>query len=577
MNYNQRIRTRLVYVAILAVSLLLTISLYTTQIVKGQSYLAKASKQYIRPTTSSFDRGTIFFSAKDGTKLAAAAVGSGYLIYMNPSQVVNPVETYDALTQYIKLDKTDFVAKASKSGDLYDELAHKVDEQIALSVKSLALAGIGVIKETWRTYPGGNIAAHELGIIGENSSSGTVVGRYGLESSYQDILARTGTGSSLNVFAQLFSGVKDAVFGGNADSGDTVTTIEPTVQAYLEKILVQTDERWKPTEVGGIVMDPNTGEVVAMGSLPSFDPNDTSLVKDVKVFSNPLVEHVYEMGSIMKPLTMAIALDTGVETPTSTYDDTGTLTLNTKKISNYDGMARGVIPMQEILSQSLNVGAATIAMNVEHKLGAGTMFKYFDSFGLGQKSGIDQPNEATGIISNLKTGRDIEIATGAYGQGIAVSPVEMVRALAVLANGGYLITPHLVKEISRNGSTIKQFGIVKSDSVLKKQTVDLVTNMLVKVVDEKIALAHPDIHLKNYSVAAKTGTAQIADHANGGYYSDRYLHSFFGYFPAHKPKFIVFFYQIYPKGAQYASDTLTDPFSEMTKFLVDYYDVTPDR
>ena len=577
MNYNQRIRARLVYIGILAAAAVLIVSLYTTQVVKGPSYLAKADKQYIRPNVSLFDRGTIFFSSKDGTKAAAAAVGSGYLIYMNPTQITSPAQTYDALSQYVKLDKADFLAKAVKKGDMYEELVHKVPEDTAGTVKVLTLSGVYVVKETWRTYPGGSIAAHEIGLIGENSTSGSVVGRYGLESSYQDVLGRTGVGSSVNVFAQLFSGVKDAMFGGSADSGDIVTTIDPTTQKYLEQILEKTSEKWKPDEIGGIVMDPKTGEIIAMGSLPSFDPNDTSSVKDAKVFSNPLVEHVYEMGSIMKPLTMAMALDTGVETPTSTYDDTGTLTLNTKKISNYDGRARGVIPMQEILSQSLNVGAATIAMNVEHKLGAGTMFKYFNSYGLGQKSGIDEPNEATGIISNLKTGRDIEIATGAYGQGIAVSPVEMVRALSVLANGGHLVTPHMVKEIDHDDGTVKKIDAVKSGPVLKKQSVDEVTAMLVKVVDSVIAKAHPDIHFENYSVAAKTGTAQIADHVNGGYYPDRYLHSFFGFFPAYDPKYIVFFYQIYPKGALYASDTLTDPFSEMTKFLIDYYDVTPDR
>ncbi len=577
MNYNQRIRARLVYAVILVISIILIISLYTTQIVKGSSYLAKANKQYIRPTTSLFDRGTIFFSTKDSTRAAAAAVGSGYLVFMNPSQITNPSQTYEAISQYIDVEKNDFIARATRKGDLYEELAHRIPEQTASTIKALTLTGIGVMKESWRTYPGGSIVAHELGIIGENSTSGTIVGRYGLESYYQDVLARSGVGSSVNVFAQLFSGVKDIVFGGSSVSGDIVTTIEPTTQKYFEKILSQTSDKWKPEEIGGIVMDPKSGEIIAMSSFPSFDPNDTSSVKDAKVFSNPLVEHVYEMGSIMKPLTMAMALDTGVETASSTYNDTGTLTLNTKKISNYDGKARGVISMQEILSQSLNVGAATIAMNVEHKLGTGTMFKYFDSFGLGQKSGIDQPNEATGIISNLKTGRDIEIATAAYGQGIAVSPVEMIRALAVLANGGFVVTPHLVKGIDRSDGTVETIEPTKTGPVLKQRTIDEVTSMLVKVVDEKIAIAHPDIHFENFSVAAKTGTAQIADHANGGYYSDRYLHSFFGYFPAHNPKFIVFFYQIYPKGAQYASDTLTAPFSEMTKFLIDYYDITPDR
>ena len=410
MNSSQRTRVRIVYTFILMAAGVLTVSLYTTQIVKGQSYAAKADKQYIKPSVSQFDRGTIFFQSKDGTKAAAAAVESGYLIYMNPSQITNPTQTFDVLSQYIKLDKTDFITRASRRGDLYEELLHKVDAETATAVKTLALTGVGVTDETWRTYPGGSTAAHELGLIGESASSGSVQGRYGLESTYQTTLARIGVGSTVNVFAQIFSGVKDAVFGGPSNSGDIVTTIEPTAEKYLEKELASTSEKWHPDEIGGIVMDPNNGEIIAMASLPSFDPNDTSNVKDAKVFSNSLVEHVYEMGSIMKPLTMAMAMDSGVETPTSTYDDTGTLTLNGKKISNYDGRARGVIPMQQILSQSLNVGAATIAMNVEHALGSGTMFKYFTSYGLGEKTGIDQPNEATGIISNLKTGRDIEIA-----------------------------------------------------------------------------------------------------------------------------------------------------------------------
>ena len=577
MNSNQRIRARLAYIVILIAAGVLLTSLYMTQVVKGKAYAAKADKQYVKPSATLFDRGTIYFSAKDGTKAAAAAVQSGYLVYMNPSLIRDAVQTYDALSQYLELEKADFISRASKKADLYEELLNRVGEDTANIVKGLSLTGIGVVKETWRSYPGGTIAAHELGLIGENSKSGSVEGRYGLESTYQSTLARTGVGSSVNVFAQLFSGVKDAVLGGSPNAGDVVTTIEPTVQKYLEKILSQTSSKWSPDEIGGIIMDPKTGEIVAMASLPTFDPNDTSTVKLVSTFSNPLVEHVYEMGSIMKPLTMAMALDSGVEKTDSTYNDTGTLTLNTMKISNYDGKARGVIPMQQILSQSLNVGAATIAMNVEHALGSGTVFKYFTSYGLGQKTGIDQPNEATGIISNLKSGRDIEIATAAYGQGIAVSPVEMARSLSILANGGYLVSPHLVKEVDLADGTVKKIEPAKLGPVLKKQSVDDVTSMLIKVVDEKIAVAHPDIYFKNYSVAAKTGTAQIADHANGGYYPNKYLHSFFGYFPAYNPKFLVFIYQVYPKGAQYASDTLTAPFSEITKFLIDYYNISPDR
>ena len=573
MNSNQRIRSRLIFILILLGAGSLAASLYWTEIVRGASYAAKAEQQYAKPANSLFDRGSILFSSKDGTTAAAATVGSGFLVFMNPGAITDAKQTYDALSQYLKLDKASFMSKAGRADDHYEVVAEQVDSSTAQSIKDLALAGVGVSPETWRSYPGKMLAAHALGLVGEDASSTSLSGRYGLERSYESTLSRVGSGSSASVFAQLF-GDLDSVFGSKSSgSGDIVTTIEPTVEKYLEKVLGEASSAWHPDEIGGIIMDPQTGEIVAMSSLPTFDPNNTASVKNVAVLSDPLVEHVYEMGSIMKPLTMATALDSGAETAASTYDDTGTMTLSGKKISNYDGKARGVIPMQEILSQSLNVGAATIAL----KVGKDDFSKYFLSFGLGDKTGIDLPNEGTGIVKNLKTGRDVEIATAAYGQGIAISPVNMARALSILANGGYLVTPHLVKEIDYTDGTTKATAVVKSGPVLKKETLDDVTRMLVKVVDDKIAQAHPDIHFANYSIAAKTGTAQIADHVNGGYYPDRYLHSFFGYFPAYNPKYLVFLYQIYPKGAQYASETLTDPFSEIAKFLINYYNIAPDR
>ena len=179
------------------------------------------------------------------------------------------------------------------------------------------------------------------------------------------------------------------------------------------------------------------------------------------------------------------------------------------------------------------------------------------------------------MIKNLKSGREIDVATAAYGQGISVSPIEMARALSILANGGYLIKPHLVKEIDDVGGGILKIDSAKDGPVLKKQTVTDVTKMLVEIVDT--ALKHGDIKMEKYTIAAKTGTAQIADRVNGGYYPDKYLHSFFGYFPAYNSRFLIFLYQAYPKGAQYASETLTNPFANLTKFLINYYNIPPDR
>jgi stage V sporulation protein D (sporulation-specific penicillin-binding protein) len=581
MNSSQRLRARGVYICMLLAAGFLGLSLYSTQVMKGNIYAARAEAQYAKPAIALFDRGSIYFESKDGTKVSAATLGNGYVAYMNPVLLTDPEQAYEALSGYLKLDHADFIGRAKKPNDHYEVLAHQVDPATAQSVKNLEIAGIGVAAETWRSYPGGTMAAHELGLVGEDGSSTPVSGKYGLERSYDSVLSRPGTSPSTNAFAGLFSSLHDTVFGsGGGQDGDVVTTIDPTAEKYLEKVLSETSAVWHPDEIGGIIIDPNTGEIVAMSSLPSYDPNNTAAVKNVSVFSDPLVEHVDEMGSIMKPLTMAMALDSGAEKPDSLYNDTGTMTLNGKTIANYDGRARGVIPMQQILSQSLNVGAATIALKTEHDDGPGTMWKYFSDYGLGEKTGIDEPNEATGLIGNLKPGgntRDINIATAAYGQGIAVSPVEMARGLSVLANGGYLVTPHLVNEIDHTDGTTQTIAPTKSGPVLKKQTVDDVTRMLVEVVDGTMAKAHPDIYWQHYSIAAKTGTAQIPDHVRGGYYPDRYLHSFFGYFPAYNPKFLIFLYQIYPKGAQYASETLTDPFSELAKFLINYYNIAPDR
>jgi cell division protein FtsI (penicillin-binding protein 3)/stage V sporulation protein D (sporulation-specific penicillin-binding protein) len=560
---------RIVFGGVILAALIILSSLYRTEIIKGSVYSARAQAQYARPTVSVFDRGSIFFRSKDGTRVAAATLARGYLMYFNQKLIADASQTYDALSQYISVDKNAFT-KAVKSQGSYMEFMHKIDPATAENIQNLGLPGVGIAEEAWRSYPGGTLSAHMLGIIGETASS-TISGRYGLESSYDDVLFRSNHGSITDTFASLFSGL-GSVFGSDAhDQGDIITTVEPNVEAYLEKVLSDTKAQWHPSEIGGIIMDPETGEIAAMASLPTFDPNDLSNLPSVSVLTDPLVGHVYEMGSIMKPLTMATALDSGVVTPASTYDDTGCMKEDGRKFCNYDGKARGVIPMQQILSQSLNVGAATIAL----KVGAAGMFRYFSSYGLATTTGIDLPNQASGALNNLKQGSNIAVATAAFGQGIAVSPIEMIRGLSVLANGGYLVTPHVVSEIDYTDGTKKVIQPIKEGPLLKPETAQEVASMLVTVVDK--AFATGTISMQHYSIAAKTGTAEIADPVNGGYYSDRYLHSFFGFFPAYNPKFIVFLYQIYPKGAEYASATLTKPFSDLSKFLIDYYDISPDR
>lgn len=572
MNSYQKIRARIILVGIGIGAVILVVALYYIQIVNGQEYANKADKQYTKPINVSFDRGTIYFLSKSGDKVAAASVERGYTAFINPKLISDPDEAYEAVSQFLKIDKGSFVQMASKKNDPYEEIAKKINKDIADSITALGLKGVGVTKDSWRYYPGGSLATHALGLVGESKDSSNIEGKYGIERYYDRFLKRDDVSSESHLFAQLFSDVRDTILGsGKSDEADVVTTIEPTVEAYLTKIIEETNTTWHPDEIGAIVMDPKTGKIVAMVSLPTYNPNDISGIKNTSVLSNPLVEHVYELGSIMKPLTLAMGLDSGAIDPGYTYEDEGCMLLDEKKICNFDQKARGKADLQTVISQSLNVGVANIAL----KAGADRVREYFGLYGLDRKTNIDLPNEAASLLGNLKSGRDIEIATAAYGQGVAVSPIGMTRALATLANGGYLIEPYLVERIEYEDGRIDREVKDENSRVLKEQTFDDVTKILVKVVDE--VLRNGQIKMSKYSIAAKTGTAQIPDPKNGGYYGDRYLHSFFGYFPAYDAKFLVFMYQIHPKGAQYASETLSDPFASIAKFLINYYDVAPDR
>ncbi len=567
---DSAVRVRLISIAFLLFALCLVTKLYFVQIVSGEEFKERADRQYVRPVGGVFERGTIFFESKDKTLMAAASLRLGFTVAINPKIIAEPEVAYTKLSTLMKIDKADFIARATKPNDTYEEIAKRIDPEIAQKIDDLNLPGINLYKEKWRYYPGESLAAHILGFVGYRGED--YGGRYGLENNYNEVLQRNDKNVYVNFFAEIFTDIHKTLTDTGTIEGDIVSTIEPNVQSYLEKQIESTNKRFNARLTAGVIIDPKTGEIHAMAAYPTFNPNSFGSVssKDIGVFTNPLVENVYEMGSIIKPITMAAGLDSGVVTAKSTYNDLGYLTLNKKTIYNYDKKGRGVVDMQKVLDQSLNTGVSHIVSKMGTKQFADYMFK----FGLDKQTGIDLPNEATNLMSGLKSKQDIEYATASFGQGIALSPISTVRALSVLANGGVLTTPHVIKKIDYKVGLSKTITHPPGERVISEATSDEITRMLVNVVDK--ALLNGSIKMDHYSIAAKTGTAQIAT-PGAGYSENKFLHSFFGYFPAQDPRFLVFLYTVEPKGEEYASHTLTEPFNNITKFLINYYEVPPDR
>lgn len=556
------LRIRLISVAIFLFSLLLIGRLFFLQIVRHDFYTDKADRQYQRSPDAAIDRGNIYFRQIDGTIVSAATMREGFKAVLNPSQLRDAELAYQKLSSVLTINPEDFFAKAAKTSDPHEDLADRLDQQRGEAIKALNLSGVTAEKTRWRFYPAGRTAAHVLGLVNREGE-----GTYGLEKYYDDTLRREGEESFSGFLAQVFS---DFSGGDRQAKADLVLTIEPVVQNTLEHELGQLMTDWQAESAGAVVMDPNTGAILAMGAKPDFDPGAKQ--ESIDYLANPLVERTYEMGSTFKPLTLAAGLDAGVIKPETTYKDEGTLTLNNKTISNYDHKARGVVPMQEILNQSLNTGAVFVMQ----KLGRERFRDYITHYGLTEPTGVDLPNEVEGLHQNLDTGREVELATISFGQGITVTPIAMARALAALANGGKLVRPYVVSEFRPRDTKIsRQVEPEIGRQVIKPETSKTITQMLVKVVDT--ALLNGKYKMDNYSIAAKTGTAQQVGKDGGGYDPNRFLHSFFGYFPASNPKFLVFFYLVNPQHAPYASETLTAPFMTMTKFLLNYYHVPPDR
>jgi len=565
-----RIRIQVIFVGFFLTALFLIVRLYFVQIVHGEEYRIRAERQYVHTGQGFYDRGSIFFVNKDGKEISAATIKTGYILAIDPRRIKNPDKVYTLLNKIVPIDRGRFNRSVSKKNDPYEKLAKKLSLADADKIRALKLKGVHLVSERWRYYPGNDLAPQVLGFIAYDEHNKRV-GRYGLERYYEDLLARNSNNAHINFFAELFANVRDIIFlPPEKREGDIITTIEPSVQLFLQNTLRDTRKKWNSEMVAGIIIEPKTGKIRAMAIEPGFDVNNFAKAP-AGTYVNPLVSRVYEMGSIIKPLTVVAGVNEGLITAQSTYNDVGTLVIDGYKISNYDKRARGPhTTIQELISHSLNVGA----VYVERKLGKKRFRKYISDFGLDEETGVDLPSEARNLLHNLNSKRDVEYATASFGQGIALTPISTVRALSALATG-VLTQPHIVDKIRSRTGVVQDIDYTDADKqILKKESVEEISRMLVNAVDT--ALAGGRYKMEHYSIAAKTGTAQIAK-PTGGYYDKDTLHTFFGYLPAYEPKYLVFLMNLRPHGAKYSSQTLPKTFFKIAKFLINYYTIPPDR
>ena len=544
-KYDPENRILFLLIIFISLGLLIWGRFFYLSIIRHEYYLAKA-KILSASSGSAAPRGSVFLTDKDAIPFAAALNKEFPLIYAVPSKIKEPEILAEKLAPILELDKETLIQKLSKTGDPYEILKKRVSEEVVKAVKEQNETGIGVDDETLRYYPEGLYLSHAIGFLGFNKNG--QAGQYGLEEYY------------------------DKELTGFVASADLILTIDSAIQSQAGVLLFKAVKDWQADGGSIIIMNPRGGDILAMASLPDFNANNYFAVPNPELFINPVTLKRYEPGSVFKPITMAIGIETGAITPEMEYYNTGTVKVGDKIISNsIPDKILGWQTMIKVLEQSLNTGAVF----AEQKVPKDIFLRYLKDFGIDGKTGIDV-SEVAGDLSVLESKRDINFATASFGQGVAMTPIELIRALSVIANGGKLIKPHLVKNIVYHNGENYQPANGKyelSQQIISPETSAKLINMMIRVVENGSGRR---AGVAGYTIAGKTGTAQIPDLKKGGYL-DEYIHTFVGFAPAYDPKFIALIKLDNPKGIRFAESTVVPVFSDLAKFIFSYLQIPPDK
>lgn len=571
-------RIRLGYGVIVAIVAVFLVRLFYLQVIRHDFYKTTALSGQFKEYEVPAKRGVI--EAHNGKERVPIVLNEvKYTLFADPIYVKDKDDAAEKIQTVIG-GKTEDIKKSLETDSRYVVLAKKLGKEEKDKIEKLELKGVGTREQSYRTYPQGVMAASLLGFVNDEGE-----GKYGIEQALDKKLK--GSPGQLKAITDargvpLVSNT-DNVVEDPEDGKRVVLTIDMSMQQQLEEILKKGLENAKSNSGGVFVMEANTGAIKAMANYPTYNPGEFFKVEDANVFNNANVSDAYEIGSVMKPLTMAAALNTGSIQANSSFKDSGVMKIDDATITNVEEAGgAGTRSMADILRLSLNTGATWMLMQMGggqiNSKARATWHDYMvNKYRFSQKTNIEQGYESEGLIPDPEDGYGLNIryANSAFGQGMTATPVQAGAALASVINGGTYYRPRLVDEyINNDGKVEKQEPEVVQSGVVSQETSNTVRGFMENVINANHRVYSFNLR-PGYMVGGKTGTAQIAK-PGGGYYEDRYNGSFTGFVGGDRAEYVVVVRVNEPKVPGYAGSKAAGPiFSATANMLIDNFGVLP--
>lgn len=556
----QRRRLALISTAFLFLATFLGFRLLQKQVFEHSSYSALAKSQQYESQSIQGKRGQIL--AKDGQGNATYPLATNqttYALNLVPSQIADKRGTAEKVAPLAQLGN-DFVYEQINNSKLYiPPVKHKLTYEEAQSIKDLKLPGVFISPEESRFYPEDAVGANVLGFVNPDGD-----GQYGIEQYYNSLLKGT-DGEQYGTRDASGKSLGAAAYVPPQDGSNIILTIDRNVQFQAEQALAEAVKKFSASGGSLIVMNPKTGAIIAMASQPTFDPNRYASY-DIGSYTNQAVSGTYEPGSTFKPIAMASGLDAGAVTPATSFFGTASIKVDDREIFNSQKKGYGNETMTEVIQRSDNVGMVWM----QQRLGNQKFYDYIKRFGFGTQTGIELAGEATADLKPIDDLYPVNFATMSFGQGISVTPIQLITAIGSFANNGQLVQPHIVEQIQRKNGKVETVETKAIGQTVSPKSASEITGMMVRVVE---AGAGKPAAVPGYRVAGKTGTAQIA--TGGAYEANTTIGNFVGFAPVEDPRFVMLVKVDRPKGVTFAEESAAPTFGVMAKFLLNYYNVPP--